>query len=847
MSLYKIKNLEDQLLKIKMFLPEYLQENKLDVTNGRKITCLSPAHNDNSPSMSMFKCKDTGVPLIKCWSCGVVYDVFNVCHLLEHRPIIGPGFIDDTVMYLSKKYGVQLELGKMSEDEIYEMNVLHLYSSIHKYISHQTPNDVQLQELHKRGWLPEFAKSIGIGVCHSIDDMKLYLKDLGFSYKFMEENDLDHERLFNPNTLIFTIFDEYARPVSFAARNLNYNGVKDDAGRLINGTKFINSKVNSRCGLGKKNELLYMFHTARHKATPLYIFEGNADVVTAHSNGLFNSAAICGLGLNENHLNLCRRSGVYDVVVCLDNDNAGMMKAKQILDDSLKKVHDIKIRFIFLPDAEITINGETKIIKVDPDEFIRTNGIEEFLKLPKVDPFAWRLQQFDFEQDADSESICFAMISIIAADPSPIKREGMVKELSDYTGISEKSIREEVEKIVNADEQKIAKAKRAIADEVMNQLGDNNINFETVLAGALDKIQNVEKEYRTGTLDTGTRMANLLAIKEYQESEDVHVKYNFGDEFRVFNHAFDGDMRGKVVYLGGSPNSGKTSFLINLGWNIALLNENAMVVCLTIDDSDKEFVPRLICYDMAKRTYTTNRELFELISINKVGSPFLYKDCIEYDAMMEERDRSYKNLFSMSEKDKFVLLDSKDGKTLEFINTTIKYYSDKYPGRHLFFFLDNFHLINCPQYEEGRSKYKYLSHEIKATAVKNNCTIISTAEYRKLNFGIKPNNSDLAESGSLEYDSNAIMHMYNDLHIKREESNLYHWPDDMTEKKPVCELITGKNKITSFKGSVWLKFFPDKAYFLELTEQACTDLKNANNQERLEAQTEEEDDLEKYG
>ena len=51
--------------------------------------------------------------------------------------------------------------------------------------------------------------------------------------------------------------------------------------------------------------------------------------------------------------------------------------------------------------------------------------------------------------------------------------------------------------------------------------------------------------------------------------------------------------------------------------------------------------------------------------------------------------------------------------------------------------------------------------------------------------------------------------MYNDLHNKREESNLYHWPDDMTEKKPVCELITGKNKITSFKDSVWLKFFPN--------------------------------------
>ena len=74
----------------------------------------------------------------------------------------------------------------------------------------------------------------------------------------MEENDLDHDRLFNPNNLIFTLFDEYGRPVSFSARNLTYDGLKDENGRLINGTKFLNSKVNPRCGVGKKSEIFMM-------------------------------------------------------------------------------------------------------------------------------------------------------------------------------------------------------------------------------------------------------------------------------------------------------------------------------------------------------------------------------------------------------------------------------------------------------------------------------------------------------------------------------------------------------------------------------------------------------------
>ncbi len=46
MSFIKIKNLEDQLLKIKMFLPEYIEEKYgVDLTSGKKLLCiLEPAN-----------------------------------------------------------------------------------------------------------------------------------------------------------------------------------------------------------------------------------------------------------------------------------------------------------------------------------------------------------------------------------------------------------------------------------------------------------------------------------------------------------------------------------------------------------------------------------------------------------------------------------------------------------------------------------------------------------------------------------------------------------------------------------------------------------------------------------
>ena len=51
----KLKSFEDQLSKIKPFLPQYLKEMGYDVEHGHKIRCLNPEHDDRTPSMSMFE------------------------------------------------------------------------------------------------------------------------------------------------------------------------------------------------------------------------------------------------------------------------------------------------------------------------------------------------------------------------------------------------------------------------------------------------------------------------------------------------------------------------------------------------------------------------------------------------------------------------------------------------------------------------------------------------------------------------------------------------------------------------------------------------------------------------
>jgi hypothetical protein len=286
-----------------------------------------------------------------------------------------------------------------------------------------------------------------------------------------------------------------------------------------------------------------------------------------------------------------------------------------------------------------------------------------------------------------------------------------------------------------------------------------------------------------------------------------------------------------------------TSKFCNLAWNLGTYNNDVIPIILTIDDSAKELVPRLVTYDMAMRNKDDNRDLFDLININKVATPFLFKDNLEYDAIMSEREISYQNLFKLTREGRLVVLDREHGSSIDFINSTVKHYAEMHPEKRVILFLDNFHLVDVPGLEDGRIKYKTLSKDLKQVCTTYGATIFTTAEYRKLVKGTKPTNSDLAETVALEYDSNAILHLYSELHDMRDASCKYIM-DHNGNKLPIIEEDFGKNKINSFKGTIYYQFIPEKAMYQEVTERHAKNLEMANQQAHqsalMEAQAEEE-------
>lgn len=824
----KLDSVEESFSLIKEKLPEYLKEFGIDTSDNRKFKCFNPEHNDRSPSMSLFM-HDKGFPLARCHSCGFIADIFTTAHILEEKPIIGVGFLHENAKYLGDKYNIPVPVGLLSEEDLYEKNTYDAYKACSDFINKTKYNVKCLSEVEHRKWNEDFLREYLVSCCVDYHTMRQHLKNIGFSARFLDEVDLDNQKIFNSDSMIFTICDEFGRPCGFSARNLDFDADKD---RDKQPPKFTNTKTTGlRCNIFRKSERLYMIHVAKKyvtSANPLYIVEGYGDTLTLHMNGVKNAAGVSSADLNDKQLNLCRRLGINDIVICLDGDAVGQMKAKQILDEVLRTVHDIRIRFVFLP-----WDGKNK---VDPDQFIRDNGIDAFMALPKVEPFTWRLSEFIKEIEAktgtvtesDLQLICHTMIPIIAGEPSPLRRETMMKDLSAHTGFSFQVIKEELDKLLNAEELKTQRKKKAVIDALVSALQTRTDGYEISIERALGDLEMVAKESGSDKFEPENLLTIIDDVKTYQESEDLHKQVNFGDNLETIPIALSGDLRQKLILIGGSANAGKTALFSNMGLNLARENEDTTSLILTIDDGTRDFLSRIITYDMARRLDEQgNTELFDLLTIGKVAMPFKYRHLPEYEALMRERETSYQTIRGLVRDGKLGIFDSAFGKSVTTLRNIIKKFKARYPHRKINVFLDNFHNLDSLSGAEGREKFKELSKDVKDICVIEDVTMFSTVEYTKIPSGQKPGNNNIAETVALDYDANAIIHLYNELHDIRDKSNLY-FEDSEGEKFPIIEQYFGKNKISSFKSNIWYKFYANKSYYKEITPDDMSDLRSLN-------------------
>jgi DNA primase catalytic core len=781
-----IKNYEEVIEKIKLKFPDYLEEK--GINTKRNFYCLNPKHKDEHASMGLVP--KSNFTKAHCFSCKHFADIFDAAHVLENKPKNGPNHITETVMYLADKYGIPVEKKELTEEEKYRIEIFNAYKEAARYVA-SNPSTQAVEAMLSRGWDPEGCRERGIGGVPSFSDYKAHMKSSGFAIAFLESIDLLNEKMFNENSLAFTIFDPHGRAVGFSVRNINYN--ENDP----NSIKYINT--SARCPIYEKSKRLSGIHLVRKEDGPVIITEGCADAEGMTQRGIPNAVGICGTGFTDFHVAELARLGMTNILLAMDGDKAGIQATEKII-EKCSEHRDFTIKVINFPDNN------------DPDSYLKTYGIEEYNKLRIWSAFEWKLETYD--SGIETSLIRKEIIPIIANEISPIEREKMIDILSEKIDISFDAIKEEVQNLLNASEQKRKKERDSVITAAIQDLRTDPNSWKHILAETASNLEALSEKHGEDSFSPTVFLKEVMHFKEKEEEiENSTMTCNFY-KWREFQDAIDGNHGSTLNVVGGGANCGKTAMMSNMAAMLADIPENYdedyFVLFHSIDDTLEQFTNRII----------TNfaHERYAAITLNKIKRPAKFNDAKRIN---DARVFAYAKLERLIREQKLLIRggeSSKSASTLGYADEMIRYAKKVRPNAKIIYFGDNFHRYRDFSGEKDeRNRFKKLSNATKDMAKKYDIPVWCTMEYNKTVGTGRPTNNSISESIAMEYDANLIMHLYNDLHVKNqlgEDPEVYFTRNDGNGniiKSPRIEAIIGKNKLNSFKGSLYFDFYADQS------------------------------------
>jgi hypothetical protein len=122
---------------------------------------------------------------------------------------------------------------------------------------------------------------------------------------------------------------------------------------------------------------------------------------------------------------------------------------------------------------------------------------------------------------------------------------------------------------------------------------------------------------------------------------------------------------------------------------------------------------------------------------------------------------------------------------------------------------------------DERVRNKTLSQATKRLAEKLHIPIISSVEYVKMIPGTRPTNNSVSETKQILYDANYLIHVYSELADVPAQATVCHHDIDYLGRQvmlPRLECIVGKNKISDWKGSFFLDFWPAASDFRHISQ-----------------------------
>lgn len=391
--------------------------------NGHRYVGLCPFHNETAPSFSV----DEQKQVYHCFGCKAGGSVIQFVMDIERLSF------PEAVAFLADQ--LHMPLPEMQNDPAYEKRRtlkerIYLANRTAARMYHQLlwqpESSAILHYLQQRGLSDAVIRRFGIGAAPPSAQVAHRLMEEGFTEEELVQAGLMLRRegrtfdMFR-NRAMFPIIDTYGNVLGFGGRAMG-----DAMPKYLNTSD--TPAFNKRYTVFAAN----LLRKARG-LTRVILVEGYMDVVALSQFGVEGVAATLGTALTPEQARLLHRFAP-EVYIAYDGDRAGqkaILRGLEVLEGE-----NVPVRVLDFPGG------------LDPDEFIRQEGLEAFQALKPISAVTYRMRREKERHDVSTEEgrieYAKACAAILRGVKEPVELENHLRHLSVETGFSKEVLMQQI-------------------------------------------------------------------------------------------------------------------------------------------------------------------------------------------------------------------------------------------------------------------------------------------------------------------------------------------------------------------------------------------------------------------
>ena len=391
--------------------------------NGHRYVGLCPFHNETAPSFSV----DEQKQVYHCFGCKAGGSVIQFVMDIERLSF------PEAVAFLADQ--LHMPLPEMQNDPAYEKRRtlrerIYLANRTAARMYHQLlwqpESSAILHYLQQRGLSDAVIRRFGIGAAPPSAQVGHRLMEEGFAEEELVQAGLMLRRegrtfdMFR-NRAMFPIIDTYGNVLGFGGRAMG-----DAMPKYLNTSD--TPAFNKRYTVFAAN----LLRKARG-LTRVILVEGYMDVVALSQFGVEGVAATLGTALTPEQARLLHRFAP-EVHIAYDGDRAGqkaILRGLEVLEGE-----NVPVRVLDFPGG------------LDPDEFIRQEGLEAFQALKPISAVTYRMRREKERHDVSTEEgrieYAKACAAILRGVKEPVELENHLRHLSVETGFSKEVLMQQI-------------------------------------------------------------------------------------------------------------------------------------------------------------------------------------------------------------------------------------------------------------------------------------------------------------------------------------------------------------------------------------------------------------------